>query len=143
MYADLIFWTNDRSLFEKYFWFIWICLWFSKISGLIRFSKMYYGQCPSKTVRYTNLFGGRGPKQISKRIGFSGSEFGKFSKFQKVEIWKNIMFKDDPIICLVFLIGFLVVKRRCKGPLRVPKKSRFWKFPESSKKYCNMTGDLH
>ena len=33
-------------------------LQFVKISGLLRLSKTYYGQCPSKTLIYTNLFGG-------------------------------------------------------------------------------------
>ena len=29
-------------------------LHFVKISGLLRFSKTYYGQCPSKMIKYTN-----------------------------------------------------------------------------------------
>ena len=32
---------------------------------------------------------------------------------------------------------------KCKGPLRVQQKSRFWKFPKSFKKYCIRSGDLN
>ena len=43
-----------------------------------------------KTLGDTTLFvGGNSYKQISKTIGSGGSTFGKFSKFQKVEIWKK------------------------------------------------------
>ena len=34
-----------------------------KENGILRFSKTYYGQCPSKTIIYTNLFRGGGPPQ--------------------------------------------------------------------------------
>ena len=84
-------------------------LHFVKISGLLRFSKTYYGKCPSKMKKYTNLFGVGGSKQISKKnrglVG--GFKFEKCSKFQKVKI---ICFKDIPIYFLIFLRYFCIMK---------------------------------
>ena len=41
-------------------------LHFDKISGLLRFSKTYDGQCPSTMIKYTNLFGVGDPKKYQK-----------------------------------------------------------------------------
>ena len=62
-------------------------LHFVKIMGLLRFSETYSGKRPAKTLRDTNLFGGDPQhKYNKKKVGFGGSDFEKFSKFQKVEI---------------------------------------------------------
>ena len=56
---------------------------FDKIMGLLRLSKTYSGKHPSTTLRDTKFFG---EQHILKTMGFGGSNFEKFSKFQKVEI---------------------------------------------------------
>ena len=58
-------------------------LHFVKISGLLRFSKTYYGKSPSKTLIDT-IFWGESLQTI-KKIGSGGSKIGKLSKLQKIE----------------------------------------------------------
>ena len=68
-------------------------LHFVKISGLPRISKMYHGQCPSKTIVYTKVFwGGGGAKNFQKKQVSGGSGIKKFSKFLMSQIDIDNMF---------------------------------------------------
>ena len=66
-------------------------LHFVKIMGLQRFSKTYHGQCPSKTIVYTNLFLGGGGGAKKKNV-FGGSRIEKISNFLTSQIDIDNMF---------------------------------------------------
>ena len=115
---------------------------FCQNSGSLKiFQNVLWKKSFKNANRYQSFLGGSSYKTKSTNIESDGSKFGKFPKFQKVEIWKIIFFKDDSMFSCILAI--LMIKRKCKGPLRVQKKSRCLKFPKSSKKYWNMSGDLN
>ena len=75
-------------------------LHFVKISGLPRFSKTYHGQCPSKTIIYTNLFRGESQK-ITKHTKFPFHVFDRY----EIHIQAFVHFINGKLI--PFFVKFL------------------------------------
>ena len=74
--------------------------------------------------------------------GLIGPKNHKILEFQKVEIWKDNMFlRWFPIF--FYLLKYFHDEYGEPGSTMGPKKWKFWKFQNPSKKYCNMIGDLN
>ena len=74
-------------------------LHFVKISGLPRFSKTYHGQCPSKTIIYTNLFRGS-TKKYQKKIGVRWAQIVVLFSVR----YKKL-FPELPLQCITVYFG--------------------------------------
>ena len=76
-------------------------------------------------------------------MGLGGFKNVKQMEFQKVEIWKKEYVSDMIPYFFLYFLKYFHDKYGEPGSTMSPKNRKFWKFPESSKKYWNMTGDLN
>ena len=86
MYADLNSWTMISHSLKIFLIHqdLRMILHFVKISGLLRFSQTYYGQCLSTMIKYTNLFLGGPRHKNNKKRCLVGPNQTKFRSPRKL-----------------------------------------------------------
>ena len=92
-------------------------------------------------IKISNLQNSKSSNFEISKIQKSGTQdFSKILRFSDSQISKIHIFQECSLIFSCIFWSKFMANRRFQGPLRVQKISKFWKFPESSKKYWDRSG---
>ena len=123
--------TNDRWLFEKYFWFHSDLFLISHFVKIMDDLKLFHQKNTQKPINHPKCLRRIPEIWYKKYGGLLGPKNVKILEFQKVEIWKDNMFLKWLPYSFLYFLKYLHDKYGESGPVKSENFGSSKTYPKS------------